>query len=103
MTQPALPQQLLIAQAAGLVNTEKAFPLGAPPIPLAATLLSIASALPMTGWPVPGQAGLPFPTLPAPLGTTPTVVAAFAPQAPRGLLYNQYRPEDILARRTGLG
>lgn len=99
MTQPVLPQQLLIAQAAGLVNTEKAFPLGAPPIPLAATLLNIASALPMTGWPVPGAAGLPFPTLPAPLGTTSTVVAAFAPQAPRAPQYSQQLP----ARRTGLG
>ena len=82
MTQPVMPQQLLIAQAAGLANTERAFPLGAPPLPIAQGLLSIASALPQTGLPIPA-AGLPFPTIAGlpPLGGTP-ILANLGPLRP---------------------
>ena len=82
MTQPAMPQQILVAQATGLSLTEKAFPLGAPPIPIAQGLLSIASALPQTGLPIPGTTGLPFPAIAGlpPLGGTP-ILANLAPMA----------------------
>ena len=68
MTQPAMPQQLLIAQANGLAMTERAFPLGPPPISIAQALSSIAASIPQAGLPVPGTigppgaTGLPFPT-----------------------------------------
>jgi hypothetical protein len=101
MTQPQMPQQVLIAQANGLANTERAFPLGAPPIPIAQGLLSIAAALPLTGLPIPGTTGLPFPNIQGlpPLGGTP-ILANLAPLAP-------IRPANgargSIFPRTGLG
>mgnify|MGYP001590487785 FL=1 len=109
MVQPAMPQQLLIAQATGLINTERAFPLGAPPIPIAAGLLSIANALPQTalpGLPALGQGLLPTITGLGsfPLGQNPNILAALAPRAlmppaPRGVQPSMLVP----AGRTGTG
>ena len=101
MTQPAMPQQLLIANATGLAATERAFPLGAPPIPIAQGLLSIAAALPQTGLPIPGSTGLPFPTITglSPLGGTP-ILATLAPLAPIGPANGTRIP---IFPRTGLG
>ena len=102
MTQPVMPQQLLIAQAAGLANTERAFPLGAPPIPIAQGLLSIASALPQTGLPIPGTTGLPFPAIAGlpPLGGTP-ILANLTPLGPIRPAANGLRLGVF--PRTGLG
>lgn len=108
MTQPALPQQLLIAQAAGLLNTERAFPLGSPPIPIAQGLLSIATALPQTALPIPGipgaAGGLPFPTIAGlpPLGGSP-ILAQLAPPSPIRPPMGGYGSVPALFPRTGLG
>lgn len=102
MTQPALPQGILIAQANGLINTERAFPLGAPPIPIAQGLLSIATALPQTALPFPvpgvGGAGL-FPNLAglSPLGGG--ILASLTSRAPVIPPSNGGR----VYARTGLG
>ena len=105
MTQQALPQGILIAQANGLMNTERAFPLGAPPIPIAQGLLSIASALPQTALPLPGIGGaggiLPSLAGLSPLGTTPNILASLMPQAPPAPRPN-VGPNGAYAR-TGLG
>lgn len=102
MTQPQMPQQILVAQATGLSLTERAFPLGAPPIPIAQGLLSIAAALPQTGVPIPGTTGLPFPAIAGlpPLGGTP-ILANLTPLGPRAAQYSA--PPRLPSGRTGLG
>ena len=108
MVTPVMPQQVLIAQAAGLMNTERAFPLGAPPIPIAQGLLSIANALPQTalpGLPALGTGRSLLPAIPglggSPLGATPNILASFGP--PTGLRSAANGLRNAIAPRTGLG
>ena len=103
-----MPQQVLAAQAAGLINTERAFPLGAPPLPIAQGLLSIANALPQTalpGLPALGTGSSLLPTIPGlgnlPLGPTPNILAQLGP--PTGLRSAANGLRSVIAPRTGLG
>lgn len=102
MVTPAMPKQLLVAQANGLLNTERAFPFGAPPIPIAQGLLSVAAALPQMGLPALPTTGLPLPNITGlpPLGQTP-ISASFAPMGPIRAATNGSR--SAIPPRTGLG
>lgn len=107
MTTPALPQQVLVAQANALAVGERALPFAAPPI--SQSLISIANALPLgalPALPVPGAAGgLPFPVLGGvtPLGGVPNILASLGPAAPVALRARANGLTGVVYPRTGLG
>jgi hypothetical protein len=96
MTQPALPQQILLAQANALAVGERSLPFALPP--LSQSLMSIATALPLgalPALPVPAAGASPFPGI-------PTAAPVYAPaQNGRGLFGQRGAPRALPMRVRG--
>ena len=106
MTQPSLPQQVLVAQANALGVGERSLPLAVPPI--SQSLVSVANALPLGALPAlpgPGAAGggLSLPVLGNLMPLGGNILAQLVPAAPLAPVPSSRLPVLLPTGRTGMG